>query len=86
MGYHRVQKQKHKDRKLYKLSKNWYCRGLWYNSKTNHLCRAYPYKRNGCNAAKYYRKISNRRIRQDKDHKYDYGAYKKKYDIWWMLF
>ena len=82
MGYRRSQERNRRLKKLYGDTKNSYGAGAYYDTDKGRDIQYSPRRHTGY--AKYLRKISNRKVRRNKDH-YNNGLYRRLYDYWWEL-
>lgn len=88
MGYFRKLEEKRRFKRLLDNGGDkWYPGTVWFNKRTNHYIRVYPYSTNhGFNYRKYLQKQSNRRLRRKPYDIYDRCEHKKQYDLWWKLY
>lgn len=83
MSYHRCQEDKRRLRKLYNKTKNDWGSGVWYDDKKKRYIRIYLSNVSG--HSKYWRRVSNKKVRKTKI-LLRYNQYKKVFDYWWTLY
>lgn len=84
--YKQAKERNRRLHKIHSVTKDWYSIGTWYNPRTKHLVREYPYKKNGCNYKKVLKRRTSKRVRSDKYNLYNGTSYRKLIDMWWELF
>lgn len=84
--YKQACKRNKRLQKNYYVTKDWHSVGTWYDEKRNCLKRVYPYRKNGVNMSKFWRKCCNRKIRRNKDFLYKNNEYRRYFNIWNKLF
>ena len=83
MAYKQAQERKKRLLKTYQKTKHSYGSGVWFNDRKGFYVRYSASRTPGY--TKYLRRLSNRKVRRNKDF-YNYGSYRKLYDYWWTLF
>lgn len=63
---------------------NYWC-GPYYDEDKDRAKIIYRSKRRKNSASKKLKKVSNKKIRKEKEVLYQRGAYKKVFDYWWIL-
>lgn len=83
MGYKRFNENKHRMEWLYKNTQSHYGHGAYRSESGDRYYRYNDSYKSG--HTKYLRRISNKRVRRNKE-RYNHAGYKRIYDYWWQLF
>ena len=82
MSYYGSKERNRRLKKCYNATKHQCIRGVYFDEEKCRYIRRYSMSKNG--ATKYFRKISNQKVRRNKEN-LSYGAYRKVFDYWWTL-
>lgn len=82
MSYRRSRERNRRLKKLYNESYS-FITGAWYDEKKKRYRRSESSRKSAKH--KYYRKISNRKVRRSKDVP-NGGKYRRVFDYWWELY
>jgi len=80
MSHRRKMEEKHRLKHLYHQTQSFYETGVYYDEDKKRYIRWYAPRR-----AKYYRRISNKKVRHTK-YLVNGNTYKKYFDYWWELY